>query len=161
MEKLLKRGDVIRLEKGMMIRTNIPERIYEYDKPFSKETINAIIEIGRIYRSSFAKKDIIIGKIRHYLEENGIGVSDGQVEDFINSLNINYNSEELDTSIYVGTYIVSEADFEKNKTGPYKVKCFKILDPTIRAEFYQNVSFYYRNCIPEIEVIGRCESILD
>lgn len=156
MRKLIKVGDIIRLEKSMIVDTFVAENIYLPDKPFSKKKIMASVEIGKIYRGVPFLRDKMMERVMKVFEEFGIYPTRERVEAFIESLEIE-DSEEFDTSVLIGKYIVNKAEFVNGKNGSYKVNCFKISDPTIVVEFYQDTVNHHLNCITNLKRIGHVD----
>lgn len=159
---LLQKGDQIRLEKGMEVYAKIPDRFRYCNQPFSSISSNFDIKIGEIYRKEAPSKEALIEKIMCSLTY--IEVTEEQVTAFVDSLSLNYNSEEFDTSLYAGEYVVDSTSLcgggtqgtpSGTETFPdgWCVFCSKIDDPSIQVHFYQTGCF--TAMIPDILPIAK------
>lgn len=157
MKEWLQRGDIIFLDKGMMIRTRIPKKIYEPDSFFSKEYVSAIIEIGKVYKSPPIDKLYFIKKLQKHFCELELEDIEMLADIMYKKCTKSYKIEELDTSKYIGNYIVTSAGNKDKEDSVYNVVCFKQDDPSIRVEFFQEDLLYYKNCIPNIKAIYHIE----
>lgn len=157
---LLQKGDKIRLEKGMKVYASIPAKFFFANTPFSTEIYDsADITIGRIYHKQVVSKEELIGKLMDGVasivkisrEEIDV-MSRKELEAFIDSLGLNFDEEEFDSSIYAGEYIVEYTSFGGGGTqlGPnsldiypngWRVYCVKVDDPSIHVNFYQTGDF--------------------
>ena len=152
--KWLHEGDIIRLKKGMNVRTKITECVYNEEKPFSIEEIQGIIEIGKIYRSKQLSRNELIEKMREVLlKEFGTEVPDTKIKYIIDYLPINSKQKEYDSSSLEGEYVVKKAEFLEMRICPYRVICYRKDDPSIVVEFYQK-SPRLKNNIKDIKAIG-------
>ena len=79
MAKLLQKGDIIRLEKGMMVFASMPENIYYGCAKYPDTPIHVATKIGKTYRISPVSENEVIKSVYHfvrkfnqitYLEEN-------------------------------------------------------------------------------------------
>lgn len=149
--QLLQKGDIIRLEKGMEVYAEIPKNVYFCNRPFSTETTEQAIEIGRIYRSDEVSKDSLISDIMKSINSH-IPVTKEQVTALVDSLNLDFSAKEFDTSIYAGEYVVdwaisngggSQACSSGIETYPngWHVFCTKKEDTSIHVHFYQTGCF--------------------
>lgn len=160
--RLLQKGDIIRLEKGMSVYANVPDNMLFSSRPFSTTETKSLVEIGRVYRKMETSKPKIIAEIVAAINKV-VEVSEQQVEDFVNSLNFDYSAKEFDTSIYEGEYVVDYVD--SNGGGKaislfsvieypdgWHVYCYKKDNPSIKVDFYQ--TGFFTAMIPDIEPIN-------
>lgn len=157
---LLQKGDRIRLEKGMRIYAPIPSKFIFANTPFSTGVYESeAIEIGRVYRKQAVAKDKLlnesfeaISRILHISVEELNKMSRKEMETFIDSLGLNFDEEEFDSSIYAGEYMVKYVSFgggglQGTPSGyeiypnGWHVFCAKVDDPSIRVNFYQTGDF--------------------
>ena len=139
MTDLLQVGDVIRLVAGMQVNANIPEKFFNDDKPFSSLLKIHKIEIGRIYHNNPFNAYQLKEALKPILEENlGVEASDSQIYDLLDSLPINYDIEEYDTSYLAGEYVVSSCGMPyPTKMFLWPVYCYKKDNPEIKISFWQ------------------------
>ncbi len=146
-QSLLQRGDVIRLEPGMMIYADIPS-MFRGGAFFDKKNCHREIKIGQVYKSTpqsaQALKEEVYEKIWHI-----IPVDKQQVSDFVNSLSLDLEEKSFDSSVYAGEYVVYSA-VSNGGAGcwdgtPYPdgwhVYCHKVDDPSVEVDFYQTGCF--------------------
>lgn len=157
---LLQKGDKIRLEKGMKVYAPIPNKFLFDNTPFSTEVYESeAIEIGKYYRKKLVTKEELIiqsieaiARIVHISADKLINMSRKEMETFIDSLCLNFDEEEFDSSIYAGEYIVECVSFggggvQGTPSGSeiypngWRVFCVKVDDPSIHVNFYQTGSF--------------------
>ncbi len=152
---LLQRGDTIRLEKGMKVYANVPER-YLWT-PFSKESKRTDVIIGKVYKRNVPTLNEIISKV-HSEVKSIIPITYGDAENFVNGLNLDLADDSFDASIFEGEYNVYFALSDGGRSthdGGYPngwhVFCQKKDDPQIEVDFYQSGCF--TAMIPEIKPI--------
>lgn len=157
---LLQKGDRIRLEKGMRVYAPIPSKFIFANTPFSTGVYESeAIEIGRVYRKLAVTKDKLlnesfeaISRILHISAEELNKMSRKEMETFIDSLALNFDEEEFDSSIYAGEYMVEYVSFgggglQGTPSGyeiypnGWHVFCARVDDPSIRVNFYQTGDF--------------------
>ena len=151
---LLKKGDIIRLEKGMQIYAEVPEYVLSNANPFSTKKVEKLFIIGKIYKREEISKIERMGKVRDAIKDI-IKVSDKQVENFINSLELDFSAKEFDTSIYEGEYVV---DYDQAHIYDWKllkdfimkennhiIHCYKKDNPSVRVVAVANKKFFFRN----------------
>lgn len=157
---LLQKGDKIRLEKGMRVYAPIPSKFLFANTPFSTGVYESeAIEIGRVYRKQVVTKEELLNKsmdaiagVLHISAEELNKMSRKEMETFIDSLNLNFDEEEFDSSIYAGEYMVEYVSFggggvQGTPSGyetyahGWRVFCVKLDNPSIRVNFYQTSSF--------------------
>ena len=155
--KLIEKGDIIILEKGMKVTAFIPEKFVYKSHPYSMRIVHATIEIGEIYFSSPLSKETAVEKMRKiFLTDFGVELPEEDVVSLVDSLNIDYEPKKLDTSIYEGDFLVEhagyEGDYKRLRTSPFLVECSKVGDSSIRVQFYLNTPYIYPN-VEKIEVL--------
>ena len=158
---LLQRGDIVRLEKGMQIIANIPENVFNEEKPFSSKEKSTMIEIGKIYHSKPFTQYEIKEMVQNYLRENfGVEASDSQVHSLLDTLNFDYSVKEFDTSIFEGEYVVYKTGLNHpTKMLIWPVSCSKLDNPDTKVFFYQyGIS---KACIPDIKAIGHNHNLIN
>lgn len=159
MERLLRKGDLVLLEKGMEILGMIPKNAYFSSSytHFSKECTEAAIVIGRVYRQKGIDEYKLIETVFNKISST-IPVSINQVGDFVKSLNLDYSPKEFDSSVFEGVYIVDQTrlrggdsieqddpDYYKDKRylpDGWRVYCHKQDNPEIKVSFYQTGCFH-------------------
>ena len=128
--------------------------------PFSTGVYESeAIEIGRVYRKQVVTKEELLNKsmdaiagVLHISSEELNKMSRKEMETFIDSLNLNFDEEEFDSSIYAGEYMVEYVSFggggvQGTPSGyetyahGWRVFCVKLDNPSIRVNFYQTGSF--------------------
>ncbi len=165
---LLQEGDIIRLEKGMKVYDDIPEKFVYRNTPFSAKLAHHDIRIGqKLFKDGPHEKSKLIGEltqhIKNYLHCDDINKEN--VEILVNSLNLSFAFEEFDTSVFVGEYRVTQTSFGGG--GSYRemngriesypdgwhVFCQKVGQPDVCVDFYQTGCF--TAMIPDIMPIKR------
>ena len=157
MERLLRKGDLIRLESGMEIWAKIPQNAYFSNRQFSDKVSEEAIVIGRVYRQKGKDEKEIIETIFEKIS-NIVPVSISQVEDFVKSLKLDYSQKEFDSSVFEGVYIVDQTrlnggySIEQDDPDYYadrrylpdgwRVYCHKLDNPEIKVNFYQTGRFH-------------------
>lgn len=167
--KLLQRGDIINLEKGMTVYAEIPEKFYFCNTPFSSNLYKCDVNIGRTYIKEAVSKEELEEAISKRLTEkiiNFFRISSISPElisnfskDLIKKSNLNLSKETFDSSVFAGKYIVDYAFSDgggSTHDGGYPsghhVFCHKIDDPSISVDFYQTGCF--TAMIPDITPIN-------
>ena len=154
MAEHVKKGDIIRLNKGMNIKVTLPEMYCDNEKPSSKEKVRLPITIGEILKTiPYSRKEVEEKVTEFCLKELGTNVSRKVVKDFVDSLPIDYQVKIFDTKYFEGEYIVVEARYLNIRIYPYYVKCRKRDDESVFVEFYQSCSVAKCNN-DDVEVIG-------
>ena len=142
---LLQENDIFRLEKGMNVYAFVPEKFVFVNTPFSEKLNEHAICIGLPLKKRVPNKDEMIIEIQKLLGTHmHLELSDKQIENFIESLNLNFNAEEFDTSVFLGEYRVYKAEWNGGKhDGPdgWHVYCHKVDDPNIAIHFDQTGYF--------------------
>ena len=143
-QALLKKGDIIKLEKGMRVYTTIPTKFLNPAVPLSTEYTHSDISIGDILHRKLVPKNYLEEKIKRLFENEGISLkNDIKIPELVNSLNINTSAEIFDTSYLEGEYIVKNT---REDGGNYQhphghhVFCRK-LNSGVDVDFYQTGSF--------------------
>lgn len=162
-KQLLQKGDVIRLEKGMRVYTQVPEKFFYQNRVFSEELTEHDITIGEIYRREEVSKDSVIKEVKDKVEYV-VPATYEQVKNFMESLGLDYETQELDTSVYEGEYVVNYVNYDGGgiqgtpsgyETYPngWHVFCTKKDNPSIQVNFYQTGCF--TAMIPNITPINQ------
>lgn len=153
---LLQRHDVIRLEKGMKVYAEVQSR-YFYD-PFSTETKRHDVIIGKKYNRDVPSLCKIISEIHDKIKST-IPVTYGDVEKFVEGLNLDMAEDTFDSSVFEGEYEVYCAVYDGGSPthdGGYPngwhVFCQKKDNPEIEVDFYQTGCF--TAMIPEIKPLN-------
>lgn len=138
--KLIEVGDIILIEKGMKVRADIQEKFVNPRSPYSSKVVHATIEIGKVYENKPFSREEVARKMQKILfEQFGVGISENTaISLIVNYLNINYQIQKFDTSIYEGEYVVKSAGYYTSKLirGPFPVQCYKKDDPSMLVDFY-------------------------
>lgn len=162
-KRLLQRGDVIRLVRGMKVYAKMPDKFRYQNAPFSDEITKSDIVIGKIYRREEVSKDSVIEEVGDRLE-HVVPATYEQVKDFVESLGLDYEAQEFDASIYEGEYMVdyvscdgggiqgTPSGYETYPNG-WHVFCTKKDNPSIQVDFYQTGCF--TAVIPDITPINQ------
>lgn len=153
--KLVKIGDIIRIDKGMHIITQVPANVFNKEMPFSEGFIDDVVEVGKIYQSSPYSRDKILELINEFLNlKLNVSASNKDLNDFVDKLPIDYEVKSFDTSFLEGEYVVIDACFLNMLIAPYRVSCYKKDNPKIKMMFYQRSPKFKANISTEIEIIG-------
>lgn len=152
---LLQVNDIFRLKEGMKVLAFVPEKFVFVNAPFSEKLHEHAIFVGKSLRKRIPNKDEMIIEIQNLLGSHmHLELSDEQIENFIESLNLNFNAEEFDTSVFLGEYRVYKAEWNGGKhDGPdgWHVYCHKVDDPNVAIHFYQ--TGYFTAINPDIKPI--------
>lgn len=157
-KKLLKAYDVIKLEAGMKVYTNIPEKFVYSNRRASNKLTSHDVRLGEVYGNTTdlakVKKKIIEGIQESFSREIGIEVPVEKAEKFVTPILTEYTPEKFDTSTLIGEYIVKETSMtgggyaQANDYYPdgHLVRCKKLNDGKFDADgaevwFYQSGSF--------------------
>lgn len=136
-EQTLVKGNIIRLEKGMKIKVQVPTKFLYVNRPFSNKLEQRTICIGDILVKRPTDTKNLEISILEIFELEGLSNSNkNKISSFIESLNLNISKEEFDTSSFIGEYIVFEV---RNDS----IVCIKNDDSSIKIEF--NPSEYYNS----------------
>lgn len=167
--RLLQKGDIIRLEKGMKVYAKIPEMFCCSNKMFccsnrnfSTEIVETVIEIGQRYCREHQSKEQLINRLMECIN-SVICVTENQIANFVKSLNLDFEKKELDTSIYAGEYVVDWVTKNGGETqlcmsgsesyqDGWHVYCTKTEEPSVHVHFYQTGCF--TATIPDIQPIN-------
>ena len=156
---LLQVNDIFRLEEGMKVLAFVPEKFVYVNAPFSEKLHEHTICIGQPLRKRIPNKDEMIIEIQRLLDTHmHLELSDKQIENFIESLNLNFSAEEFDTSVFLGEYRVYKAEWNGGKhDGPdgWHVYCHKVDNPNVAIHFYQTGYFIETN--PNIQPISQAK----
>ena len=154
--KLLQRGDIINLEKGMTVYAEIPEKFYFYKSQLSSKSCKVNVDIGRTYiKKAISEEELFqeISKNIKFLKVFGIDtippdLTSSFSKDLIKKLNLNLSEETFDSSVFAGKYIVDYVYSDGGGSTPdggypngHHVFCHKIDDPSISVDFYQTGCF--------------------
>ena len=154
MAEKVKKGDIIRLKKGMKVKVTLPEKFCDEDRPFSHTMVSKVITIGEILTTNPYTIKKVEEKLKDFcLVEFGIRLSNKQVGTFAVSLPIDYEEKRFDTSFFEGEYEVLEAQYLNIRIYPYYVKCRKKDCKAAFVEFYQQCPAVKCNN-DDVEVIG-------
>ena len=152
---LLQVNDIFRLKEGMKVHAYVPEKFVYVNAPFSEKLQEHAICIGRPLIKRIPNKAEIINEIQKLLGTHiHLELSDKQIENFIESLNLNFSAEEFDTSVFLGEYRVYKAEWNGGKhDGPdgWHVYCHKVDEPNVAIHFYQ--TGYFTAINPNIKPI--------
>ena len=136
-EQTLVKGNIIRLEKGMKIKVQVPTKILYVNRPFSNKLEQRTICLGDILVKRPADTKNLEISILEIFEREGLSNSNkNKISSFVESLDLNVSKEEFDTSSFIGEYIVFEV---RNDS----IVCIKNDDSSITVEF--NPSEYYNS----------------
>lgn len=129
METFLQRGNIIKLKKNMPVFIMAKEKFGRREYPFSDQLIWTCISIGTILKSEITpiEKGRFFIDFKKFLAKQRIFIESDKIENVIESI-LENPSESLDTSIYEGTYIVTDAAFSKATTDKqgWKVEATKL-----------------------------------
>ena len=138
---LLQKDDIFRSEKGMNVYAFVPEKFVFVNAPFSEKLKEHAICIGSPLNKRIPSKENMIAEIQKLLDTHiHLELSDEQILSFIESLNLNFSAEKFDTSVFLGEYRVSKADWDGGQhDGPdaWHVYCEKVNDSNVTVHFYQ------------------------
>ena len=152
---LLQVNDIFQLKEGMKVQAYVPEKFVYVNAPFSEKLQEHAICIGHPLIKRVPNKAEIINEIQKLLGTHiHLELSDKQIENFIDSLNLNFSAEEFDTSVFLGEYRVYKAEWNGGKhDGPdgWHVYCHKVDDPNVAIHFYQ--TGYFTETNPDIQPI--------
>lgn len=144
--KRLQVGDVIKLTKGMTVYATIP-KCFAY-KTVSKEPIKTDIRIGQKYEKYSVKRRKYLNKLRDFVKaEFGVEPSEEKLNGLIDLLQINFEAEYLDTTIFEGYYKVVSTVYNggtggiNGKPNCWHAYCRKIGNPEIKVDFFQHGDF--------------------
>ncbi|MBQ8043183.1 MAG: hypothetical protein IJ272_03410 [Clostridia bacterium] len=148
-EKLLKVGDVIRLEKGMKVYAFLPEKFVYSNRPFSDEITQGVVCIGEpLYREAQSEE-----QVKKYVRE---ALKSFGLEDYVEETSLSVKAAprlELDTLQFVGEYYVISTACEGggSQNGPnsrgdtypngHHVICQKRSEEHTPVHFYQTGAF--------------------
>ena len=156
---LLQENDIFRLEEGMKVYAFVPEKFVFVNAPFSEKLQEHAICIGHPLSKRIPNKDEIIVEILRLLGTHmHLALSHEQIENFIESLDLNFDAEEFDTSVFLGEYRVYKAEWNGGKhDGPdgWHVYCHKVDDPNVAIHFYQTGYFTVTN--PNIQPLSQAK----
>ena len=158
MTELLKEGHIIRLEKGMRVYTYVPEFAISGTNILSLTPQRYVITIGQqLSNPSLTREDIIKQIERHPYFYLGDNISYNDINDYVNSLNFDFDKRAYDTSIFEGKYEVGNCLYDGASvvdinTKGWHVHCSKLSNPEIKTDFYQTGFFSAMN--PYIQPIG-------
>ena len=157
MERLLRKGDLVRLERGMEIWAKVPQNAYFSNRQFSTMVSEQAIVIGRVYRQKGKSEaelvDLVFNQISHI-----IPVSIEQVKALVQSLHLDYSEKRFDSSIFCGVYMVDQTrlsggdsveqddpDYYQGRNHlpeGWRVYCHKVDNPDITVNFFQTGRFH-------------------
>lgn len=153
-KRLLQRGDVIRIKKGMKVYAKIPEMFVFSNRRESTGIVRHDIKIGEVRYSKFQ----ISNDIKETLKRNGLEINDEQIA-YFNGLGTTLS---FDTNKFEGEYTVYYAGSDGGGSGMghfdtypngHHVFCEKNDDSGIEIDFYQTGSFTAMIRPEEIEPI--------
>lgn len=161
---LLQRGDIIHLEPGMKVYTDIP-LMFCGGKPFEMGKRHADVCIGEIYKRKAQSVQNIVEEVYEKIYRT-IPASKEQISAFVDSLKLDMDEKSFDTSVYAGEYEVYHTASNGGGTGgggfcydsvPYPdgwhVYCHKVEDPSVMVDFYQ--TGHFTAMIENIEPINK------
>ena len=142
----LKKGDVVKIERGMMIKAKIPEKFAYPEKPFSNKFVESSILVGKKYhypREATTPLETVKSEIETKIVQalSGYGIQpitqQDKIANFIESLELKEEHDEFSGSIYEGDYEVTHVDKKEYLTWVY---CTKVDDSctTIRFNLTDN-----------------------
>lgn len=143
----VKQGDIVKIERGMMIKAKIPEKFALPNKPFSDVFVEQSVLVGKKYHYPREAtipletvKTELEAKIAKELSVYGIQAitCKEKIDNFIESLQLYEDYEEFFACIYEGDYEVSYIDKKEHFTWVY---CNKLDDPGISIRFNINDNF--------------------
>lgn len=154
---LVKPGDIIRIKKGMIVRTRVPVKFFNNAKPFSQGAENASVVVGKIYKNSPYSREKVYKMLDLFLgSEFNVFLSEETLTKFVNDLPIDYEVKTFDTSYLEGEYVVFEALYLEKRIVTYQVFCYKKDNPDIKITFNQKGPGY-KTVNKDIEVIGNID----
>ena len=113
MTELLQKGQIIRLEKGMRVYANIPEYAIHGSKFFSIVPSRKVITIGeQLSNPSLTREEIIKQIELHPYFFLGDNISYQDINNYVDSLNFNFDTRTYDTSIFEGKYEVGNCLYD-------------------------------------------------
>lgn len=143
LKKGFSRHDIIEVENGLIIFSEVPEYFFFSNSCFSNNKKEHKLEIGEVLKfptpadsleeiKKTLKNDLVIslekfGLIAQNYEKN--------IQDYITSLNLKFDEKTLDTSIYEGKYIVYYVGRDKDDVWVY---CEKLDNSGIEIRFRQS-----------------------
>ena len=148
-KKLLKEGDVIRLEKGVTVYASLPENLVYRGAPFSEKIVRAKVELGEILCREEQTEEAVMAQVVDALKKRGS-------YDAAEADSIQVKTAErlvFDTSSLVGEYkvISTTCDGGGTQNGPnargerypdgHHVFCKKTSEPYTEVDFYQTGCF--------------------
>ena len=151
-KNLLKAGDVIKLEKGMNVYANMPDKFIYRNRTFSDNISHVKITIGKKYVRTPETLETVEKEVEKALATLGISNVEEQIRRFVKSLNLDMSVEEYDTSVFEGEYVVARTTNEGGGTfacasgkdsypNGYHVFCQKMDNKDIVVDFYQTGNF--------------------
>lgn len=156
---LLQENDIFRLEEGMKVYAFVPEKFVFVNAPFSEKLHEHAICIGSPLTKRVPDKDELISGIQKQLGTHmHLHLSSEQIERFIESLNLNFGSEEFDTSVFLGEYRVYTAAWNggtHDGADAWHVYCHKVNNPNVVIHFYQTGDSTATN--PNIQPISKAK----
>ena len=152
-----KKGDIIRLEKGMVVDAWVPKKYVRSSYHFDNKATLHQITIGEVFHNVPISKEKLIQKIYYRLHDGfdalrGAEISLENISDFVDSLSLDFTPSKFDTSTLVGEYIVisNNAHVVSDSDPREYFVCQKLDDPTIRVSLSQHKEFMenFPNCRP-------------
>jgi hypothetical protein len=157
-KQFLQVGDVVVLQKGMGVYTNLPKKFVYQNRPFSTELTEAELTIGAVKSVKVdinaVKDEITKGIKERFYSSIGADVDDAVIAGLVDPVLAQFKPEQLDTSEFEGEYVVTSTSM-KGGSGPdsrdpypdgHHVVCKqmrdgKILDGGHTVSFFQSGHF--------------------
>lgn len=141
MKRLLRRGDIFEVTKGMQVLAGVPKKFCFSSSLNSKKMYKDSFEVGKKYVISMKNKETYLAmledKISEILASHEIDMDNEDIKNFISKLQLNMEKEEFDTSIYIGKYVVVNVDSYELKVTAKKLTNGKFDSESLEVEFFQ------------------------
>jgi hypothetical protein len=166
---LLQKGDIIRLEAGMGVYTEIPQKFVYANRHFSDELCNHDIEIEEVLTNSNAITnsekvfaEIVREIISTFETEAGLKVDSQAVTQFVGTVfprKIKLETFKVPAGLYVVKKTACEGETLPGSRDPYPnghhVFCYKQDTPSLKVDFYQTGCFTAMIYERDISPVGK------
>lgn len=165
--RILERGNIILLKKGMQVNIKLEERFVESNKPFSSKIVEHSVQIGEILRvqeMTESDKCYFRNDLEGVLYKVGINSTEEELKKIVTQILSKYEAninDTFNTNGLAGEYVVIHTGID-NEGGPKKEcnvvakkLCKGVYDPNgVEVTFYQIPGHMSSICPSEIEVVG-------